>query len=305
MSAAAPVPAPPAPPAAVTRTPRAARSSLALFFALIPALVAVPLLVRARFAANRPIALAALLALTWTPAFASLLARRVFREGVGDVSFRLRGDRMRSAYALGIAVPLAVGLIAYGAAWTLGLARFALPPAAPWPGAGAALRFVAFGGSNLVTGAAYWIVLALGEEIGWRGFMLPRMIESRLPWPVLLSGLVWSAWHIPSVLWGGYPAGPSRALSAAIIGVTLTAFAFVLARLRLETGSVWPVVASHAAWNSILLDTFDGATRSPTHWTRETGVLVALASVLVAWLACRANPWPASRRVAARASSAT
>jgi uncharacterized protein len=89
------------------------------------------------------------------------------------------------------------------------------------------------------------------------------------------------------VLFGSYPAGPNRVVSAVVIAVTLTAFAFVLARLRFQTGSVWPVVIAHAAWNSIILDSFEGSTPAATMWTRETGVLVAAATVLCAALVTR------------------
>jgi membrane protease YdiL (CAAX protease family) len=144
------------------------------------------------------------------------------------------------------------------------------------------LRFGGLLAGNLVHGLPRWTFLAVGEEIGWRGYLLPRLIESEWPRPLLLSGMVWGAWHVPSVLWGAYPAGPNRALSAVVIVMTLTSFAFVLARLRLETGSIWPPVAAHAVWNSVILDSFDGATRSPTPWTRESGVLIALVTLLAA-----------------------
>ena len=59
------------------------------------------------------------------------------------------------------------------------------------------------------------LIFASGEEIGWRGYMLTRLIDAGVPRPVLTSGLIWGLWHVPLVLGGVYAAGPSPALSAA------------------------------------------------------------------------------------------
>src|SRR5262249_56910257 len=71
--------------------------------------------------------------------------------------------------------------------------------------------------------------------------------------------------------------GPPPVLGAALWMVTATAFSFVFARLRLETGSVWPAVALHAAWNAVIQAAFDPA--SPAEeaplWVGEAGVLRA------------------------------
>jgi membrane protease YdiL (CAAX protease family) len=47
---------------------------------------------------------------------------------------------------------------------------------------------------------AYVLVLGgpLGEEYGWRGFLLPRLLERRLPaLAALIVRVIWSAWHLP------------------------------------------------------------------------------------------------------------
>ena len=233
-----------------------ARRGVALFLGVIPPLVALPLLLRARYGGPRHPAFdfACLVALVWTPALAALIARGTFHERSGGSGFRFDPARDAKWFALAILAPFMVAALGYGAAWGSGLASFELPAAAPWPAANGAARFVAYAGANLGAGLAVWLLLALGEEIGWRGYLLPHLLDARLPLPVLCSGLVWGAWHVPSVLWGAYPAGPNRALSAVILMITLPAFAFVLARLRLESGSIWPPTLAHATWNSAIFD---------------------------------------------------
>ncbi|WP_449062644.1 CPBP family intramembrane glutamic endopeptidase [Planomonospora algeriensis] len=90
---------------------------------------------------------------------------------------------------------------------------------------------------------------ALGEELGWRGWLVPRLQRYGV-WPALLaSGVIWGAWHAPYTLLGyNYPdLGAWAALM--MIGLC-TVYGIILAWLRLRTGSVWPAAMSHAAFNS-------------------------------------------------------
>jgi membrane protease YdiL (CAAX protease family) len=58
----------------------------------------------------------------------------------------------------------------------------------------------------------------------------------------------------------------------------------VIARMRLETGSVWPAIVLHAAWNSIIIRGFDPATTGSgsTLWVGESGILSTLALLAAA-----------------------
>jgi uncharacterized protein len=228
-------------------------------------------------------------ALMWTPAAASVVARLVLREGFADVSFRIGGSRGWKAIVLALIFPIVVGLISYSIAWTTGLVHFNPQPIA------LATRFVGGAASPLVVfiinlAVATTIVTifsvrtAAGEEIGWRGYMLTRLIDAGLPKPVLLSGVIWGLWHVPLILGGVYLAGPPPVVSASLWMVTATAFSFVFARLRLATGSVWPAITLHAAWNSVIQVAFDPASTGAgtTLWVGESGILVALTMIVAA-----------------------
>ena len=259
---------------------RAARRGLAIYFALV---VVISGAIEAYIIMNPEFfgTMIGVLALMWSPALASVIARLVLREGFSDVSFRFGGLRTLPWYALGLGVPLAVGILAYGAAWLTGLVGFQ----------GSAGAFLV----GLVS-AATWItiygfIFTAGEEIGWRGYMLTRLIDAGVPRPVLVSGLIWAGWHLPLIFAGIYAAGPSPALSAVLFVVSVTSIAFVFARMRLETGSIWPVIFAHSAWNSIIQGPFDGATTGANAalWTGESGILTVIVLVVVAVIVSRGS----------------
>lgn len=226
-------------------------------------------------------------ALMWTPTLASVVARVVLREGVRDVSFRLGGLHGLRNLGLAWLCPVLVGAVAYGGAWLSGLEQLSVPefrPLGPGPSplAHASARFLFAAVLNVPLAA----LSAAGEEFGWRGYMLTRLIAARVPRPILVSGLLWGAWHLPLILSGQYAAGPYPLLSALVFLVSVTAAGFVAARVRLDSGSVWPAVMFHAAWNSIIQGFFDrltvggGASHTQSVWIGESGLLV----VSVSWV---------------------
>jgi membrane protease YdiL (CAAX protease family) len=237
----------------------AARRGLAVFFAVLVPLSAV----------FQAITIATgnaswILALMWSPAVASVVARLALREGFADVSFRFGGRRTWKYLALALIFPLVVGLIAYAIAWTTGLARFAPQPlglVAPLVGNSASplTIFVVTLALAATVGTVFVVPYAAGEEIGWRGYMLTRLIDAGVPRPILASGVIWGLWHVPLILAGMYVAGSSPVVAAVLFMVTATSFCFVIARVRLETGSIWPAIALHAAWNSIIQSAFGAA----------------------------------------------
>jgi membrane protease YdiL (CAAX protease family) len=231
------------------------------------------------------------------PTLASVVARLALREGFADVSFRLGGWRGVRALGFGFIFPSLIGLVAYGIAWALGLAQFVgrtqvfgltLPPA---------LVFVILLLVSSTVGSVLSCVLAAGEEIGWRGFMLTRLIDAGLPKPILLSGVIWGLWHVPLILSGVYAAGPSPVLSAMIFLIGAISLSVVLAWLRLESGSIWPVIVLHGVWNRVIQGEFDRATAGPAAllWTGESGILTLVTLGVVALIIAR-RPWALLRQ---------
>lgn len=226
--------------------------------------------------------------LMWTPGVASIVCRLVLREGFRDVSFRV-GATGWKAIGLGWLLPPVFGSVVYGLAWGTGLASFGVPALADvgLSALGPTARFATLLGLTLTLVSALSLFSAAGEEIGWRGYLLTRLIEAEVPRPVLVSSLVWALWHVPLIVSGQYAAGPNRILSAATFVATVVGIGFVLAWMRLTTGSVWPAVVLHGVWNAVIQGAFDVSTTAPSIWVGEAGILVAAASLAVAWALTR------------------
>jgi membrane protease YdiL (CAAX protease family) len=128
---------------------------------------------------------------------------------------------------------------------------------------------------------------AVGEEIGWRGFLWP-LIRRRRPF-LASAAIVWAIWwlyHLPLILFGWYgTVSGLLAFTVAIAGFTL--FVGVLTD---RAKSLWPSVAAHGAWNALVstgfavttvggesLSAFTGSTR----WVGEFGWLAAVSMLVI------------------------
>ena len=97
---------------------------------------------------------------------------------------------------------------------------------------------------------------ALGEEAGWRGYMMPRLKERfGLLNGRLLGGVVWGIWHWPLMLLVGYEYGTNY-LGAPLLGLVVwcvVCFALntLLDWLYEKTGCIWVPAVAHGAFNAI------------------------------------------------------
>ena len=97
---------------------------------------------------------------------------------------------------------------------------------------------------------------ALGEEVGWRGYMMPRLKEQfGLLNGRLLGGVVWGIWHWPLMLLVGYEYGTDY-LGAPLLGLVVwcvVCFALntLLDILYEKTECIWVPAIAHGAFNAI------------------------------------------------------
>ncbi|MCI2416666.1 CPBP family intramembrane metalloprotease [Saccharopolyspora sp. K220] len=93
-------------------------------------------------------------------------------------------------------------------------------------------------------------VPALGEELGWRGYLTQALLPLGQPGAFLTTGVLWGLWHAPVLILGyNYPTVPI--VVAFIMMVCFcTLVGTLLAWLRLASGSVWPSVIAHGFLNA-------------------------------------------------------
>lgn len=160
-------------------------------------------------------------------------------------------------------------------------------PALPMPiEVFAALQFV----NVLIAALVINIVPALGEEIGWRGWLLPKLLRFGPVPAVLLSGLIWGLWHAPVILLGyNYPGTPGWLALLAMVGFCII-MGGIFGWLRLRGGSVWPAALAHSSLNAaatlylvfIAKDgTFDPLHANITGWSGWIIPAIILVVVLV------------------------
>ncbi len=93
------------------------------------------------------------------------------------------------------------------------------------------------------------VPFTFGEEWGWRGYLLPRLLPLGQWSALLISGGIWGLWHAPIILLGfNYPEHP--VLGVFLMTIFCMIFGTILGWTRLATGSVWPAVLGHAGINS-------------------------------------------------------
>lgn len=234
--------------------------------------------------------------LSYSPAIASLIARLCLGESIKDVSFRLRGEWVAQAMLIAWLWPVLCGFGTYGLAWVTGLTRFA------WTSVGQDygtwgpenLLGISIAGTPVLYGFTLRLVACLffsifaclqsfGEEVGWRGYLLTRLFDAKIPAPVFWNGLIWGLWHIPFFLaWEPSRNLPERrSISLFFFVAGTVALAYLLSYLRLRSGSIWPAVLGHASGNTILRWAFEGFTVASPFWKGELYLLSTILPVLI------------------------
>jgi membrane protease YdiL (CAAX protease family) len=228
-------------------------------------------------------------AMMWCPALAALITCRLLRRELRSLGWRWPNTRYIAASYL---VPLAYTSVAYGAVWALRLAGWnsefvslvvqglGLTGLPAWASFTLGILFMATGGviQNLS--------MTLGEEIGWRGLLVPELAKQMsFTKASLVSGFVWAIWHSPLLLFADYNAGTNRWYALSCFTVTCVSLSFILAWLRLKSDSLWPAALFHASHNLFVPIIFNNLIRNTgrTLWyTTVFGAALAATTPLFA-----------------------
>jgi membrane protease YdiL (CAAX protease family) len=196
-------------------------------------------------------------------------ARRTEWAGIG-----FRPPTVRSVL-IAVALPIAIASLSFGVAAAIGVVH---------------LRAPTFDGlsvlGDVAVKAIVFSLLFLAEEIGWRGYLLPRLanLMSRR-WAALATGALHAAFHLPLLLvTTTYQSAGNRWIVVPAVLLTITLAGIPYAWLRWSSGSIWPVAVMHATFNEAMgrWSTIATAASPATlaYATTETG-LVTLALMIL------------------------
>jgi membrane protease YdiL (CAAX protease family) len=107
----------------------------------------------------------------------------------------------------------------------------------------------------VLPGLAVFFVTAIFEEIGWRGYMVPKLaslgINNYLAYAIV--AIVWSTWHMPYIRELTWVSSVQEDVLSSIPRLYLMFFAYSILynEVRLMTGSVWSAVLFHSFVNAI------------------------------------------------------
>ena len=203
--------------------------------------------------------------LMWCPAFAAFATSALCRIDLSSLGWSWRPTKYE---LLGYLIPLLYATPVYLVCWITIRGSIRLAPAEEQTAKLFALPHsphLAFFGIQLPLLATVGIILSLasatGEEIGWRGFLLPRLVTRfGFTGGCLLSGCIWAFWHYPLLLGANYNAGTNPKYALTCFTLMVVADAYILGWLRLKSGSLWPCAMLHASHNLFIQATLDRLT---------------------------------------------
>lgn len=197
-----------------------------------------------------------LLAIMLIPGTVAVLVTRFiegvgFREMFGNLNLRFGGTVMPYLGSM-IAIPAVFAAI-YGMSWALGITEYA--PRIPGMTGEAASEVDVYSlltialPASIVAGPFINLIFGLGEEIGWRGFLLPRLMVLGKHKAYILVGLIWGLWHAPLVYAGfNYPGYPL--VGIAMMCLLSIAFGYFINELTLHYKSTILAGFIHGAFNA-------------------------------------------------------
>ena len=223
--------------------------------------------------------------LMWMPAISAVIASVVsIKEAEEQFSFKRllhnTGFKLcKIKYILaGVLIPLVYLLIPYMIYWKMNPENFAYSGVP-------VLLILRDCIPAAVIGIFTGLITATGEEIGWRGFLVPALNERiGLNKTLLVTGLFWCLWHFPLLIWGGYMEGQSLLYSLIAFVLCIFPVGVICGLLAIQSGSMWPCAFLHAAHNNYDQAVLGLITRGEDvlYYVSETGIFTIICVWIIA-----------------------
>lgn len=197
----------------------------------------------------------------WCPGLAALITCRLRRIPIRTLGWTWGDTKYQFGSYL---VPLAYSLLAYLLVWVSGWGGFpnhdfiqSRRELVGIPGMPPPFAVMLFLLLNASFGFVWSCASAIGEEIGWRGFLVPRLLPLiGFTRTSILSGLIWAIWHYPVLLFADYNSGTPAWYGLTCFTILLVATSFIYTWFRMRSGSLWTGVFLHASHNLFIQSIF-------------------------------------------------
>lgn len=248
--------------------------SLFAIFTVLPCLFLYSCIISSGTGVNGGSVLA--LALMWVPGIAAIITKLTVDHSIRGIGWRVHPVSLPGFLAAYL-IPCGLCLIVYGLAWLTGLGS---------RGESSISQIAVFA----TLGVLLSMFASLGEELGWRGFLLT---ELRQFFPekqiAIIIGIIWFFYHAPLIVFSNYNNG-NVPVSLFCFFIMVMGFTVLADHLCLRSRSFWPAVLLHASHNVFVQSIFDRMTINgpyTQYFTSEFGLGLAIGYAIVALLICR------------------
>lgn len=228
--------------------------------------------------------------LMWCPGLSALITTRILKRKISGLGWQWGKTKYQFRSYI---VPLLYALTAYIIIWASGWGGFynndfvkQISASFGWdqlPKGFVILFYFILMGSFGMAGSA---AAALGEEIGWRGFLVPELSKNMSYTKTsLITGIVWSLWHYPILLFADYNSGTPAWYGLTCFTVMVISISFVFTWFRLKSNSLWTGVILHASHNLFIQSIFSPLTKdtgNTKYFIDEFGAVLPVVCICVA-----------------------
>jgi membrane protease YdiL (CAAX protease family) len=220
------------------------------------------------------------LPLMWTPGLVAIACSNGFKNQLRDLSLNRSSRRM---VGLAYLVPATAALLTFiiCVATDIGRINFSQD---------SAIKALIV---QPTIGVFLGTLLAMGEELGWRGFLHTHVARARWPHPVLITSGIWAVWHWPLILGAGYSSSELPWLSLILFTIQVVSFGVFLGWIRERSRSVVPAALAHGVhntWIQSLTPVFYQPGRLSPYFMGESGFVIAILYLILAIYIYRRGP---------------
>jgi uncharacterized protein len=230
------------------------------------------------------------LCMMWAPGIAALITTAIYKKSFQEIGLHIG---KLSFLFLGYFIPIIYATLTYGTIWSTGLGSFPDPDfmntlTVSYPHQSSLVTFGKYALDVMLISFFPHVIRALGEEIGWRGFLVPTLAKKMSYTKVsIVIGLIWAAWHYPALLWTNYNIVVPAWYAIPCFTLSVIALSFILTWLRVRSTSIWPGVLLHSSHNALIQLILTPMTIQDNYtkfFIDEFGIGLIIATSLIAFI---------------------